>query len=604
MSTEHESPPPRIKPSLFRLGQLFLACSVVASAILAGKHLNLFDAPGCGDGSPCDQAAASPFGSVPGLGWPVSFIGLAYFVALSFAWTAAHLGSGVPRALRHLVRLGAAASVLFLLVMVMGGYACMYCIATHVGNFAFLFVIEAAPRAAAGSRRILAWGAAAFAAVTVAELGAGAIATRGVERDFAASQKEIIEATAAKPAASASGAAQGGFTGRYVLGPAQAPIRLVVISDFQCPDCRRIEREIRTLSGERNDLSVSAKHHPFCIDCNPYIQKNPHPNACWAARAAEAAGILRGNDGFWQMYYWLFDRAGSFTDAELHEALARFGYDVPQFLKVMQGPETQRRVTEDIEEARSLGLHYTPMIFINGVELKGWSAEKAVRRAVEALAATRPASRDASADAPPSAAEKHVADWREQPAQTIPPDSQPWWYGPADAKVDIVVWGDYQEPFTAECDLIIRKIVDSRTDTRYWFRHYPINTDCNPTTPVTFHPLTCYMSKAAEAAGVLGGRDGYWEMHDWLIRNQKTFSDDAVFAAAASMDFNVDQFAKEMQSPRIADLIVEDVMAGKKLGLTGVPFVYINNRRVPRWRMDGILEAMVVEAAGLGSELD
>ena len=33
----------------------------------------------------------------------------------------------------------------------------------------------------------------------------------------------------------------GGFTGRYRLGPEEAQARIVIITDYQCPDCRRVE---------------------------------------------------------------------------------------------------------------------------------------------------------------------------------------------------------------------------------------------------------------------------------------------------------------------------------------------------------------------------
>ena len=116
-----------------------------------------------------------------------------------------------------------------------------------------------------------------------------------------------------------------GFVDDDYQGPFEASIRIVFFSDYQCPDCRRVEAEIRALVSERDDISLSAKHFPLCTDCNRHITKSPHPNACWAARAAEAAGILRGNEGFWQMHYWLFDRSGSFTGAELQAGLSEIG---------------------------------------------------------------------------------------------------------------------------------------------------------------------------------------------------------------------------------------------------------------------------------------
>src|SRR6185295_4441596 len=78
------------------------------------------------------------------------------------------------------------------------------------------------------------------------------------------------------------------FTGRYRMGPEVAPIRVVMFTGYQCPDCRKMEPQVEELLKTRKDVSISIKHFPFCPDCNrhtPMMQ----PNGCWAARAAEAA---------------------------------------------------------------------------------------------------------------------------------------------------------------------------------------------------------------------------------------------------------------------------------------------------------------------------
>ena len=151
-----------ISGRLFWLGQLFLLVSVAASVVLVGKHLNILDAPGCGDGSPCDRAADSIWGKVPGIGWPVSFVGLAYFAALGFGWTVARSRGGVPGWFRWIVRVGVAFSVMFLAAMIFGGYVCPYCIAVHAGYFGFLFAVEAAPQTAGSASPVLRWSAAAL----------------------------------------------------------------------------------------------------------------------------------------------------------------------------------------------------------------------------------------------------------------------------------------------------------------------------------------------------------------------------------------------------------------------------------------------------------
>ncbi|HEY3245498.1 MAG TPA: thioredoxin domain-containing protein, partial [Phycisphaerae bacterium] len=107
-----------------------------------------------------------------------------------------------------------------------------------------------------------------------------------------------------------------GFTGRYRLGAEAAPIRLVMFADYQCKFCRQVELDIRQIMDQRSDVSFSVKHFPLCPDCNRTItEANAHPLACLAARAAETAGILRGNRAFWQMHFWLVEHGEDLTSA-------------------------------------------------------------------------------------------------------------------------------------------------------------------------------------------------------------------------------------------------------------------------------------------------
>jgi protein-disulfide isomerase len=581
---------------LFWPGLLCLLLAVAASVVLAGKHLDILRAPGCGDGSPCDQAAASVWGKVPLLGWPVSFVGLAYFAALTTVWIVLRSAGAVPGWFRNLVRVGVVFSVMFMAVMVLGGYTCPYCIAVHLGNFGFLAMLELSPIAATATRRVLAFGAAGFIMVTGIELSLQAAVKGEARQQLVESTQEIIEAATDDAPIDPD---RPPFTGRYRFGPDNAPIRLVIFSDFQCPDCKIIEDQVRKLLARYDTVSFSMKNFPFCADCNPHVTRTLHRNACWAARAAETAGILRGTEGYAQMHRWLFDRGGSFTDAEIKAALPQLGYDVNEFLGVMQGAETLRRVQADAEEAHSLGIFRTPMIFINGVELKGWMTANALIKAVDALAATNPPAGSARQDRPPSAFEKYFQDWLEQAPRTLPEDSRAWTMGPDDAAVQIVAWGDYQEPYTSEADAILRRITASRGDVRYAFRHYPINQACNPVAPKTLHPNACLAARAAEAAGMIAGNDGYWAMHVWLFENLDRVSEETLREGAAEIGIDPGDLIYQMGSRPAGDAIAADAQAGKRLGLRSVPFIFINGKQVPRWRKEGTLDAMV-EAASRG----
>jgi len=577
--TAAASAPQRTGTAFFVAGIALLGVCVVATGALVLQHLVGLAVPGCGGAaSPCAQAAASVWGKVPLVGWPVSFVGLAYFGAALVGWG---LGRGrVLRGFANLVRLGAVASVGFVVVMFAGSYVCPYCLAAHGANVAFWLVVEQTARsqgAVATSWRPLGAVGLIFVLATAA-LGVADLAQKGRVREK--EERELVQSTQEIIAHSQDGPA---FTGRYRVGPEAAPIRLVIFSDYQCEDCASIEDDIFELFEERDDMSISVKHFPFSQDCNPYTD-NRHPNACWAARAAETAGILRGEEAFWEMHHWLFDRGGGFTRDELLEYTLEQGYDTNEWSTIMGGPETLRRVKDDIGEAADLGIKQTPLIYINGVELKGWRALNGVRRAVEALAATNPPALSAAADKPRTKAEIAFDVWRTLPRTTLPADSHPWAAGSETADVDVVIWGDYQEPFTAEADAIVRNFMSGRSNVRYHFRHYPIDKSCNPVTKSSKHPKACMAAKAAEAAGMLGGVEGYGKMHVWLMENLEGFSEATLEQAVVDLGFDPDAFRAAFESAEAEAAIREDCLAGKGTGLRFVPWIYVDGKFIQRWR--------------------
>jgi protein-disulfide isomerase len=247
-------------------------------------------------------------------------------------------------------------------------------------------------------------------------------------------------------------------------------------------------------------------------------------------------------------------------------------------------------VQSDCEEGIALGLFYTPMIFVNGVEFKGWQVPGALKKTIDEVTAKHPSPLTASADRPVLALQKYVDDWREQPVRAFPIDRRAWSLGdvPAGSKgVDVVVFGDFQEPYTAAMDIALRDFMKGKSGIKYTFRHYPIDPTSNPTLPAKLrpeavHPLAGKAAKAAEAAGSLGGADAYWKIHDWLMRNLQSFTDESLRDATRAAGLDPTKLFAEMQKPEVTEAINEDARAAQALGLTGVPMVFVNGKMVPR----------------------
>lgn len=613
------------------IGFAALDLAVIMTALLVLEKMGSISLPGCGPQSACAMAQNSAWGRVP-LGsfeLPVSFIGLGFFAGMVAAWLISR--GRLPAILRAIAFFGGGVSLLYLGVIVSQGHYCPYCIATHLANFVFIGAILKSPGAAMPAMPPLATAAVIFLAIN-----AGALAFKGKSEAAQARKQESqlqesvreIAKQSAQPNATADGNTtnqsatldkpwKGPFTGRYRQGPEKAAYRIVLYTDYQCPDCFRVEDDIVQLMKTRSDISLSSKHFPFNKDCNPTTTATLHGGACWAAQMAEAAGLMGGNDAFWAMHHALFERQrttgkmqGAFASREEYvQFVNAMGYpDVTAFEQVMQDPRIKEWIKSDCEEAVALGLYYTPMVFINGVELKGVFAPQAVSRAIAALDASKPAPRGPENDNPPLAPERHVSDWRENSVSPMPVDAMTFGKGPENAKIRVAVIGDYQEAGTLEALQELSRLTAGRTDVRMDFRLYPFFRECNPNLPppptepgkpdIPQFPKSCVAARAAKAAGSLGGPDAFWKMHEWLIRNSAEVSPESVQQAASAMGLDAATFAATMAGPQIQAAIANDATSMRNLLFkSGIPTIRINDKIIPRWKLkgDNILERIFKE---------
>jgi Protein-disulfide isomerase len=155
------------------------------------------------------------------------------------------------------------------------------------------------------------------------------------------------------------------------LGPADAPVCLVVFMSFQCPACAEFAKELRPLRAEFGDkLCIVVKHFPLGRACNPALKTDKQPRSCEAALAAEAA---RRQDQFWPVHDALFQADLEAAGDTLVRIAQEIGLDLPRFNADRAAPETAAKVRADIELATRLGVAETPAVFLNKHRLHRFS---------------------------------------------------------------------------------------------------------------------------------------------------------------------------------------------------------------------------------------
>lgn len=563
-STQPE--PPAAPPAVW-LPALGLGVALAASLALSAQHLGGLALPGCGLESACERATRSAWGRVPGVGWPLAHVGSAFFVALLAAWLAS--AGRLAAWLRVAVGLGAALSLLLVGVMLWDPPVCPWCLTVHAANLAFVACVWRGRRLVGAARSTLGFGL----GLTLAALALAGFEWRAED----AVEGELRDSLARMQA----GGSAPGFRGRWPLGPKLAPVRIVIFTDYQCPDCRAIEAQVEEVLRRWPEVSVSVKHFPFCSDCNRRLAErasNPHPGACRAAHAAEAAGLLGGAPGFWRMHRWLFARGGEFNTAELEAALPGLEFDVGEFRALLSSPSVSASVEADIEEGIALGLYVTPMIFLNGEELRGWNADRALVRAVESLLAQAPPARTANEDLPPSGLERLVSEWRAARPVRLPrtPDDR-WLLGQErEDAVEVVLWGDYLDPPTRELDARIRAFAANEPRVRYAFRLFPLEAACNAAAE-TRYPGAC-AAALASAESLFEGRAAHLALHAQLMSG-------AVFGAGSNL-------ARGREALRV------DLADARRVRLSAVPLCFVAGRAVKRWRLEDepVIEHILAEA--------
>jgi len=155
-------------------------------------------------------------------------------------------------------------------------------------------------------------------------------------------------------------------------GPKNAPITVVLFSDFQCPFCGRVEPSIAELEKlYPGKVRVAWKNYPL-----PF-----HNNAKPAAEAALAANE---QGKFWQMHEILFKNQQALTGPDLEKYAKDIGLDMGKFKAAMDSHKFAAQVENDAKQGSSLGVEGTPAAFVNGQLVSGAQPVDAFKKIVDA----------------------------------------------------------------------------------------------------------------------------------------------------------------------------------------------------------------------------
>lgn len=143
--------------------------------------------------------------------------------------------------------------------------------------------------------------------------------------------------------------------------------------------------------------------------------------------------------------------------------------------------------------------------------------------------------------------------------------------GPAEAKVIVVEFIDFQCPFCKQVYPMVRELAAQYGNrVKFILRDFPLN---------DIHPEA---QAAAEASGCAfaQGNEKFWAYHDKLYQNQASLSSTAYAALAAQVNLDEAAFATCMSSHARQEEIAVDLADGAAVGVSGTPTFFLNGYRV------------------------
>ncbi|TPV94040.1 MAG: hypothetical protein B7733_17310 [Myxococcales bacterium FL481] len=349
-------------------------------------------------------------------------------------------------------------------------------------------------------------------------------------------------------------------------GPDNAPVTIVMFSDFECPFCQSGLEIVNTIEREYVG-QIRFVYKAFPIDS--------HANAVRAALMAHSA---RAQDKFWPFHDRLFSQQGLSPDV-LDRYAEAVGLDMPRVHRELDELTHAVALRRDLRQARRFGIRSTPTFFINGRHIRGAQSLDVFRSVVHqelALAEKWRREHGAQLDVYDHATRHgYVAvakrgtrgGLNEDFIYPVPVGDSPQ-RGPATAKLTLVVFADFRCPYCARGHETIARLVARYGDElRVVYKH-------------SLPPGRELAISAARASLAAAAQGEFWPFHDALYALEARFGEPDLSAVAQRVQLDLERFTRDHRSGTFDARIAADQSLAERLGVTGTPTYFVNGRPI------------------------
>jgi protein-disulfide isomerase len=139
--------------------------------------------------------------------------------------------------------------------------------------------------------------------------------------------------------------------------------------------------------------------------------------------------------------------------------------------------------------------------------------------------------------------------------------------GAKDQKIVLLEFSDFQCPYCAKAHQALKQFMTThQNQVTLVYKFLPLT---------QIHPEAMSSAKAAWAAGQQGK---FWEFHNALFENQQKLGEPLYVATAKALNLDLKRFDQDRNSQAASAAIQKDVEMAEKLGVTGTPFVVMNDQ--------------------------
>jgi protein-disulfide isomerase len=146
--------------------------------------------------------------------------------------------------------------------------------------------------------------------------------------------------------------------------------------------------------------------------------------------------------------------------------------------------------------------------------------------------------------------------------------------GPANAKVVVVEFADFECPVCRELDVLLRATLPQYPQVRLVFKDFPLE---------TIHPWAMTAALAGRCA-LQQSPDAFWKLHDAIYDNQDVISPENAYNKIADLaqqsGLGADAYKTCMADPKTSEAVHASMEEGRSLQVSATPTSFVDGRRL------------------------